>query len=152
MVDDERGFVDHYARQLTPDEREKLHRDSVVISDFKRAKMEQEAKKNWDLFYKRNTTHFFRDRHWITREFPELLEAISELEYSHDGMGRKEGRGGGPLGCGGGCGDGGSGRKVLLEAGCGVGNTVFPLIGEIKDLFVHACDFSPRAIELFKVL
>lgn len=38
-------------------------------------KLEHEARKNWDLFYKRNTTHFFKDRHWLTREFPQLVEA-----------------------------------------------------------------------------
>jgi hypothetical protein len=32
-----------------------------------------------------------------------------------------------------------------------VGNMFFPLLEEDKDLFVHACDFSPRAIQFIKV-
>lgn len=34
----------------------------------------QEARRHWDLFYKRNTTNFFKDRRWLVREFPRLLE------------------------------------------------------------------------------
>ena len=124
----------HCARKLTQEERESLERDCVLVSDFKRGKLEQEAKKNWDLFYKRNNTHFFKDRHWITREFPELLDASLAAGESDEAscVKRRE-------------------RKVLLEAGCGVGNTVFPLLELTRDLFVYACDFSPRAIDLLKV-
>jgi hypothetical protein len=35
-------------------------------------KLEKDAQRNWDVFYMRNTTNFFKDRHWIHREFPEL--------------------------------------------------------------------------------
>ena len=113
----------HYAKKLTEKEINKLEHERE-LSDYQRTKFEREAKKNWDLFYKRNTTHFFKDRHWITREFPELLRAISEVDDSH---------------------------PVLLEVGCGVGNALFPLLEENDALFVHACDFSPRAIEFVKV-
>ena len=113
----------HYARKLTEEEAKKLEREQE-LSDYQRDKFERDAMKNWDLFYKRNSTHFFKDRHWITREFPELLQAISDV---------------------------GSSRPVLLEVGCGVGNTVFPLLEENDALFIHACDFSPRAIEFVKV-
>ena len=41
--------------------------------------------------------------------------------------------------------------KVLLEAGCGVGNLFFPLLEEIPKLFIHACDFSKRAVQFVKV-
>lgn len=59
------------SRVLTQEEMEKLGGE-VLVSDFKQIKLEKEAQKNWDLFYKRNTTNFFKDRHWTTREFEEL--------------------------------------------------------------------------------
>lgn len=57
---------------LSEDEQQKLRDDQVLVSDFKQNKLEMEAQKNWDLFYKRNSTKFFKDRHWTTREFEEL--------------------------------------------------------------------------------
>lgn len=59
-------------RILSPEEEEKLKRDQALVSPFKQQKLEKEAQKNWDLFYKRNSTNFFKDRHWTTREFEEL--------------------------------------------------------------------------------
>lgn len=64
----------HCVRILNEQELEKLKKDTKLLSDFQRNKLEAEAKRNWDLFYKRNQTNFFKDRHWITREFPELLQ------------------------------------------------------------------------------
>lgn len=40
---------------------------------------------------------------------------------------------------------------VLLEAGCGVGNCLFPLLEEDVNIFAYACDFSPRAVDYVKV-
>ena len=60
-------------RVLTENGRRKLEDNSKVVSDFKQNKLEKEAQKNWDLFYKRNTTNFLKDRHWTTAEFKELL-------------------------------------------------------------------------------
>ena len=66
-------FVGHYARTLTSEEIETLKKhDSSLVSEFKRNKLEVEAAKNWDLFYKRNKTNFYKDRHWTLREFEEL--------------------------------------------------------------------------------
>ncbi|KAL7886999.1 hypothetical protein AOLI_G00047200 [Acnodon oligacanthus] len=109
-------------RTLSEDEREKLRNDRVLVSDFKQQKFELEAQKNWDLFYKRNSTHFFKDRHWTTREFDEL-KACREFEAQ---------------------------KLVMLEAGCGVGNCIFPLLEEDLNIFIYACDFSPRAVEFVK--
>ncbi|KAM8826926.1 tRNA N(3)-cytidine methyltransferase METTL6 isoform 2-T2 [Synchiropus picturatus] len=95
----------------------------VLVSAFKLMKLEKDAQKNWDLFYKRNSTNFFKDRHWTTREFQELRD------WSQ----------------------GARGTLVLLEAGCGVGNCIFPLLQDDDlNVFVYACDFSPRAIDFVK--
>lgn len=65
-------YVHQIPRTLTHSEQEKLEKDKILLSDFKQRKLELEAHKNWDKFYKRNTTKFFKDRHWTKREFQEL--------------------------------------------------------------------------------
>lgn len=69
-------------RVLTEEEKRKLADNSKVVSDFRQKKLEQEAQKNWDLFYKRNATNFFKDRHWTTTEFKELLCENTNNEVS----------------------------------------------------------------------
>ena len=70
-----------HPRVLSNDEKEKLEKEKK-ISDFHRTKLETEAKKNWDLFYKRNSDHFFKDRHWLTREF-EAIRNLHEVRIDH---------------------------------------------------------------------
>lgn len=48
--------------------------DSRMITPFQAQTLEAQAKKHWDLFYKRNENRFFKDRHWTTREFTELVK------------------------------------------------------------------------------
>lgn len=72
--------IGHYARKLSLSEAEKLNNEKILISEFKKNKLELEAKKNWDLFYKRNKTNFFKDRHWTTREFNELLNNAVRIQ------------------------------------------------------------------------
>lgn len=92
---------------------------SNEISPFWREKYEREAKKYWDNFYKRHQDRFFKDRHYLDKEWGQYF-------------------------CG-------AGEKVVLEIGCGAGNTIFPLVATYPDIFVHACDFSPRAVDLVKM-
>lgn len=70
----------HRLKALTEQEKECLRKDKDCLSDFKRTKLENDAKKNWDLFYKRNSTHFFKDRHWISRECREINQLIKESQ------------------------------------------------------------------------
>ncbi|XP_062101326.1 uncharacterized protein LOC133807169 [Humulus lupulus] len=88
------------------------------VSPFWREKYEREAKKYWDVFYKRHQDKFFKDRHYLDKEWGHYFS--------------------------------GAGRKTILEIGCGAGNTIFPLVATYPDIFVYACDFSQRAVNLVK--
>lgn len=63
---------DSNPKKLSEEELRQLEDDKVVLSEYKLGKLEKDAQRNWDLFYKRNTTAFYKDRHWTAREFPEL--------------------------------------------------------------------------------
>lgn len=109
---------------LTSEEQQMLEKqNSRLVNEFKSNQLEANAHKHWDIFYKRNDTRFFKDRHWTTREFQELIDDTQN-----------------------------NAKRILLEIGCGVGNFVFPLIEDQfnKNYFIYACDFSPRAIEFVK--
>ena len=112
----------HVAKlQLTDAEIDQMRaQDTRLVSDFQAIQLEINAKKHWDLFYKRNESRFFKDRHWTTREFEELLDA------GHVGRILLE------VGCG-------VGNLIypLLEDNIEFGK-------------IYACDLSPRAIEFVK--
>ena len=66
--------IDPIKHDLSEDDKLKLSKqNSRMVTEFKANKLELEAQRNWDLFYKRNEVNFFKDRHWTTREFQELL-------------------------------------------------------------------------------
>lgn len=83
--------------------------------------LENNASNYWNNFYETHKQGFFKDRHWLFTEFPELM--------STSAAGTK---------------------RCILELGCGVGNTVFPLLEADHDrsMFVYCCDFSAKAIDL----
>ncbi|KAK0406625.1 hypothetical protein QR680_018697 [Steinernema hermaphroditum] len=105
-------------RLLTDDERQKLDVE-VPVSEFQRAKLEREAQKNWDKFYLRNKDNFFKDRHWSKTDLEELCP---DIDF----------------------------QKALkyLEAGCGVGNMLFPLTEYFPNWQFHGFDFSKNAVKL----
>ncbi|KAF9953933.1 Methyltransferase-like protein 6 [Mortierella alpina] len=67
-----------YARQI-------IEKDKA-IKPFWVNKYKNEAAKNWDKFYKRNETRFYKDRHWIEREFT-VYKADQELRCLEVGCG-----------------------------------------------------------------
>lgn len=82
-----------------------------------------EAASRWDAFYQHHARSFFKDRHWLRAEFPELFVPDS----------------------------------VVLELGCGAGNTVLPLCAARRESDaggsaprLHACDFAATAVELVR--
>uniref|UniRef100_A0A336KEW9 tRNA N(3)-methylcytidine methyltransferase n=1 Tax=Culicoides sonorensis TaxID=179676 RepID=A0A336KEW9_CULSO len=123
---------------------------NVTLDPESIEKFENEADKFWDKFYDIHQNRFFKDRHWLFTEFPELApvntknapervypdsaEVINKKSESmtiHDNVN--------------------TGRKIL-EIGSGVGNTIFPILKYSleSDLMLYASDFSSNAIKILK--
>ncbi|CAM1508491.1 Fc.00g053390.m01.CDS01 [Cosmosporella sp. VM-42] len=101
-------------------ERQRQH----PVSDFEKRKFNADPAKWWNLFYKNNTSNFFKNRKWLQQEFP-ILEEVTKED---------------------------AGPKVILEIGAGAGNTAFPILANNKNpgLKIHACDYSKTAVEVMR--
>ncbi|GMM48667.1 tRNA(Thr) (cytosine(32)-N(3))-methyltransferase [Pichia kluyveri] len=94
------------------------------VNEFNQIEFNSKPKKYWDLFYKNNQVNFFKDRKWLEIEFPEIFKCLKED----------------------------AGEKTILEIGCGVGNTMYPILEKNKNpkLRVFGCDYSDVAVELVR--
>ncbi|EDO49075.1 predicted protein [Nematostella vectensis] len=99
---------------------------AVMVDEQLKEKYENEANQFWDEFYTQHQNRFFKDRHWLFTEFPELdtpteseavassemlnnecYQKVTQVEEAYPGV---------------------QANKRILEVGCGVGNTVFPIL------------------------
>lgn len=101
---------------------------------------EDNAGKNWDAFYSRHTTNFFKDRHYLHKTFPEEFGPLYEDSSSVEATTNTD-------------------DFTVMEIGCGVGNTVLPLLergekaivkGERRRVNVWGLDFASVAINLLR--
>lgn len=83
--------------------------------------LEEEQQRNWDIFYQRHQDNFFKDRHYLLQVFPKLNQQLTGNE---------------------------SEQIYVLEVGCGVANTAFPLLQRFQQLHIYALDFSETAIKI----
>ncbi|XP_067650003.1 tRNA N(3)-methylcytidine methyltransferase METTL2-like isoform X1 [Haliotis asinina] len=129
---------------------------------------EAKADHFWDEFYNIHTNRFFKDRHWLFVEFPELDSANDKTagnrEAGDDGKTDDSDIASGveniSLTATGTPVDsdevetypGENADFRIFEVGCGVGNTVFPVLQTNNDpkLMVYCCDFSSTAIQIVK--
>jgi methyltransferase-like protein 6 len=115
---------------LSPEERQEMEeivaKQGGDMSKYWHNELDKHAVKNWHVFYKRNQANFFKDRHYLHREIPRIITANEEHET-----------GNGP-------------QPVLLEIGCGVGNTIYPLLEDFPQMRVLACDCATSAVDLVK--
>ena len=67
------------ASQISAEDKTRLDGEAP-IREYLQQKYEKEAKRNWDIFYKRNTTNFFKDRHWLARYAKQVLYRLMCLD------------------------------------------------------------------------
>mmetsp|Transcript_5084 Transcript_5084/g.9099 ORF Transcript_5084/g.9099 Transcript_5084/m.9099 type:complete len:271 (-) Transcript_5084:1127-1939(-) len=82
-------------------------------------RFQEEAAGNWESFYRRNTDKFFKDRHYLTKDFKPLGTHLES---------------GAPC--------------VVVEVGCGVGNAIQPLTRKHANCTAFGVDFAPKSIEI----
>lgn len=153
----------HWTEEDKENARLKAEENSTVrIPLNEQVKFDKDACKLWDKFYKTHHNKFFKNRKWLFAEFPELLpsgaghtrntgvttqsghynptEHVETATYKFANLEKNE------------VFPGQHASFRILEVGCGVGNSVFPILNTIKeaDAFVYCFDFSPNAIELVK--
>ncbi len=95
--------------ELLEEARQKINKNSTVHVDSARAnELEQNAGDYWNKFYGIHENKFFKDRNWLFTEFPELLVQPESESMASDQ------------------------KFFILEVGCGVGNTILPIIRSNK--------------------
>ncbi|KAG8234062.1 hypothetical protein J437_LFUL013558 [Ladona fulva] len=163
-----------WSAEQEEDAKKKVDENSAVrVDPDKFEKFEMDANKYWDEFYGIHQNRFFKDRRWLFTEFPEIapdvppesdtneeskqnqlkadvsskeMTADISLKSDHSGsvppktLNATENH------------NAVSKHTYILEVGCGVGNTVFPILQTSPDpnLFVYCCDFSSTAVQLVK--
>ncbi|KAJ9053501.1 hypothetical protein DSO57_1023541 [Entomophthora muscae] len=102
-----------------------LGKPKNAVTPEKRAQYENEASDFWNVFYSQNEERFFKERHWLKTEFPELFTPSNQEQGEN---------------------------FTVMEIGCGTGSTAYPLLEGNLDpgLRVLACDFSKVAVDLCK--
>uniref|UniRef100_A0A3Q2GI87 tRNA N(3)-cytidine methyltransferase n=1 Tax=Cyprinodon variegatus TaxID=28743 RepID=A0A3Q2GI87_CYPVA len=143
--------------------KKKVSENNHPLPPEKQEEYDNRANEYWNEFYTIHENRFFKDRHWLFTEFPELAPQCNTNHEPHpdtsssdinqqNGCDKKQSRDFAPS-----SGDncdfpGSSATYRILEVGCGVGNTVFPILKTNNDsgLFVYCCDFSSTAVELVK--
>ncbi|XP_028249140.1 tRNA N(3)-cytidine methyltransferase METTL8, mitochondrial [Parambassis ranga] len=157
--------------QWTEEDKEKARQmaeenSSVQLPIEEQGKFDSEAHHYWDKFYEVHQNKFFKDRRWLFLEFPELLPSGTNAQstntcqgHQHAGLPQQstssmytetghQQRSNTKT-----CTFPGQHASFrILEVGCGVGNSVFPIVNNIKETnsFIYCCDFSPSAIQLVK--
>ncbi|CAI2324862.1 unnamed protein product [Caenorhabditis sp. 36 PRJEB53466] len=100
---------------------------TMKVDGEKAMKLLSTPAEQWDTFYAQNENRFFKDRNWLLKEFPEL-DVNDERNLEKESV-------------------------KILEVGCGVGNTTFPLMqvnNSVSKIFLHSCDYAPNAIKVLK--
>lgn len=86
-----------------------------LVDEQARVDYDQKASEYWDRFYSAHQREFFKDRHWLFTEFEELTANSDRVALEPSVVG-EDSYPGAPC------------RFKIFEIGCGVGNTIVPVL------------------------
>lgn len=114
--------------------------DGQMMNKEEAAALETHAAEHWDRFYTHFGDAFFKDRHYLRREYPALFALAETPVAGTTGTEQQEQEQQPPV--------------EVLEIGCGAGNTAVPLLaataGCVRPVRVHAFDFSAAAVRVLR--
>ncbi|MFQ6661742.1 hypothetical protein Gotur_029788 [Gossypium turneri] len=130
--------IENNVKQQQPAQRIQIYPPTTTgVSPFWIAKYERDAKKYWDQFYRRHQDKAIaivlvaKFLFWVTSTKAETsMEPLPKFFKDRHYLDKE--------------------WDQYFSVGCGAGNAVFPLIATYPDVFVYACDFSQRAVNLVK--
>lgn len=102
-----------------------LAKDNTFVTEEDYQRLTAGGDKVWDKFYQFHKCNFFKDRTYLEREMPE----ITYFKQLHQLTGKV---------------------SNYYELGCGVGNTLFPLLRQFECFNYYGCDISKKAITLIE--
>lgn len=102
-----------------------------------------DAALRWDEFYKTKPS-LFKDRHLLRAEFPEMMSEHARDNPREHVPPLQPAPSDAPLPRDPHC------DLTLVEAGCGVGNGIFPVLRANYRLFAYAFDYSAKAVDIVK--
>jgi tRNAThr (cytosine32-N3)-methyltransferase len=130
-VDPQRVFQHNSWDNVEWSEEEKLEAFNTVKSQQINCMDQQQsdllllsAHSPWNKFYHRHNNNFFKDRRWLNHEIGPIIDEMKTANITN--------------------------TVHIMEVGCGVGNSVFPLLESRLDVNFTAFDFSTRAVSLLQ--
>ena len=109
--------------------------DGQMMDKAEAEALETHAAEHWDRFYAHFGDAFFKDRHYLQREYPALF-ALADTPVQLPSP------------------DAAQPPVEVLEIGCGAGNTAVPLLAATaacaRPVRVHAFDFSAAAVRVLR--
>ncbi|EGR28080.1 methyltransferase like 6, putative, partial [Ichthyophthirius multifiliis] len=111
--------------ELEQKAKEMISQDMNLLEEEQYQKIDKQNNIQWNKFYKHHKLGFFHNRHYLYKEFQELV-AMNNPENKENSF-------------------------IMCELGCGVGDTIYPLMPQYPTIKkFYASDFSQKAIEWVK--